>query len=48
MQAREALECYKNLMGDSCANSDENSDRNADSKNCAHGVSDGNEDSVGN
>jgi hypothetical protein len=49
-QDRKSLGCYKQrLRGDSVGSSeDQNADRNADSKDCAHKVSGRSLDSVGN
>jgi hypothetical protein len=46
---RESLECCKqSLMGNSSGSSeDQSANRNTDSKDCAHEVSDGNKDSTG-
>jgi hypothetical protein len=48
--ARVSLEHYKqSSMGDSNGSSeDQNADRKADQKDCAHEVSNGNKDSIGN
>jgi hypothetical protein len=39
---------YAGLMGNSGGSCTHNTSRNADTKDCAHGVSDGNKDSTGN
>lgn len=51
IQARETLECYKqSSVGnheDRISTEVQNINRNADSKNCSHEASNGNENSVG-